>query len=76
MQPSEQKSATPVEAPSAWRYLKILGYGSVEEAVTTRLIEVEAWGGATNRMAAATILSNETISTGVGGAQLHPLKIR
>ena len=71
---SAQKSATPTAAPSGWRYLKILGYGSVEEAVTTRMIEVEAWEGATNRMAAATILSNETISTGVGGGTIASIK--
>jgi hypothetical protein len=51
-------------AVSGWRYLKIEGYGSVEEPATTRLIEFEAWEGATNRMTAATILSNEAVSTG------------
>jgi hypothetical protein len=61
---SDQAVATPNAAPSGWRYLKILGYGSVQEPVTTRMIEVEAWEGATNRMAAATILSNEAVSTG------------
>lgn len=47
-----------------WRYLKIQGYGSVEEPATTRMVEVEAWEGATNRMSAATILSNDAINTG------------
>lgn len=63
---SIQKSAIPTSAPAlaSWRYLKIEGYGSVEEAVTTRLIEFEAWQGATNRMAGATILSNDPVSTG------------
>jgi Chitobiase/beta-hexosaminidase C-terminal domain len=63
---SVQKSATPTSAPAlaSWRYLKIEGYGSVEEAVTTRLVEFEAWQGATNRMTGATILSNDPVSTG------------
>jgi hypothetical protein len=51
-------------AAAGWRYLKIEGYGSVEESTTTRMIEVEAWEGATNRMAAATILSHDTINAG------------
>jgi len=49
---------------NSWRYLKIEGYGSVEEPATTRMIEVEAWEGSTNRMTGATILSNEAVSTG------------
>jgi len=55
-----------IEVPSSvgWRYLKIEGYGSVEEPATTRMIEVEAWEGSTNRMTGATILSNEAVSTG------------
>jgi hypothetical protein len=43
-----------------WRYLKIEGYGSVEEPATTRTVEFEAWEGATNRMSGATILSGDT----------------
>ena len=63
---STQKSATPTSAPAraSWRYLKIEGYGSVEEAVTTRLIEFQAFEGATNHMTNATILSNDAVSTG------------
>jgi hypothetical protein len=61
---SDQAVATPNAAPSGWRYLKIIGYGSVQEPATTRMIEVEAWEGATNRMAAATILSNDAINAG------------
>jgi hypothetical protein len=40
-------------AATGWRYLKIEGYGATEtgQEVTTRLIEFEAWEGATNRMA-------------------------
>lgn len=48
---SDQKSATPV-APVAkdWRYLKIEGYGATEagQTQTTRMMEVEAFSGATN----------------------------
>lgn len=51
---------------SGWRYLKIEGYGSVEEATTTRMIEFEAWEGTTNRMTGATILSHDPINTGGG----------
>jgi hypothetical protein len=53
-------------AAAGWRYLKIEGYGAAEsgQEVTTRMIEVEAWEGTTNRMTAATILSNEAISAG------------
>jgi len=74
---SDQVSATPTAAPaepSGWRYLKIEGYGSVEEAVTTRMIEVEAWEGATNWMGAATILTNETVSLSVGGGTIASIK--
>jgi len=48
---------------TSWRYLKIQGYGTSIDT-TTRLIEFEAWHGATNRMTLATILSNDAISTG------------
>jgi hypothetical protein len=51
-------------AATGWRYLKIEGYGSVEEPTTTRMIEVEAWEGTTNWMASATILSNQAVDTG------------
>ena len=64
---SDQVTATPTAGqPSGWRYLKIEGYGASEagQETTTRLVEFEAWEGATNRMTAATILSNEAISTG------------
>ena len=64
---SVQKTAVVPSAPvgpAKWQYLKIEGYGSVEEAVTTRVIEFEAWEGSTNRMTNATILSNDPISTG------------
>ena len=48
-------------AAAGWRYLKIEGYGATEagQEVTTRLIEFEAWEGATNRMAA---LANTAIT--------------
>lgn len=57
---SDQKSATPTVT---FRYLKIEGYGSSADA-TTRIIEVEAWAGATNTMTAATITSHQAISAG------------
>jgi hypothetical protein len=43
---------TPVQQAS-YRYLKIQGYGATEvgQETTTRLIEFQAWEGATNRMA-------------------------
>ena len=50
---SDQAVATPTATPApktSWRFLKILGYGSVEEPATTRIIEFEAWEGATNWM--------------------------
>lgn len=73
---SAQKAATPVAAPSGWRYLKIQGYGASEagQEVTTRMIEFEAWEGATNRMAAATILSGETPSNSGTGGTLAQIK--
>jgi hypothetical protein len=49
---------------AGWRYLKIEGYGSIEENTTTRLIEFEVWEGSTNHMTAATILSHDPINTG------------
>jgi hypothetical protein len=58
-------------AATGWRYLKIEGYGAaeVDQTVTTRLVEFEAWESATNRMTGATILSGETPSNaGTGGA--------
>ena len=50
-QNSEQATATP-KAPISYRFFKILGYGSTEEPVTTRMVEFEAWNGATNLMKA------------------------
>lgn len=43
-------------AATGWRYLRILGYGAAEtgQETTTRLVEFEAWEGATNRMAGVT----------------------
>lgn len=63
---SVQKSATPTAALTGWRYLKIQGYGAMEtgQEVTSRIVEVEAWEGSTNRMTAATVLSNDPISAG------------
>ena len=54
----------PSEAQNSWRYLKIEGYGSVEEPTTTRIIEVQVWEGATNVMANATILSHDPVNAG------------
>jgi hypothetical protein len=54
---------TITEPITSWRYLKIQGYGTSLDT-TTRMIEFEAWHGATNRMTLATILSNDAISTG------------
>ena len=66
---SAQKAATPVAAPSGWRYLKILGYGALEvgQEGTTRIIEFEAWEGATNRMTAATLTGEAPSNVGTGG---------
>jgi len=66
---SDQAIATPPlnepAEPSGWRYLKIEGYGSVEEAATTRLIEFEAWEGVTNWMRQGGLTySHQAISTG------------
>jgi hypothetical protein len=75
--PSDPVTATPTAPPvqtTGWRYLRIDGYGSVEEPATTRLIEFEAWEGTTNRMAGATILGNETISLSVGGGTIASIK--
>lgn len=70
---SVQVNATPTAAPapSGWRYLKIEGYGSVEEPVTTRIIEFEAWEGTTDTMIGATYLSYDPISTGGGIAAIN-----
>lgn len=56
---------------SGWRYLKIEGYGSVEETATTRLIEFEAWESGINRMTGATILSHDPINTGGGIGEIN-----
>jgi hypothetical protein len=64
---SDQVPATPTAepaTPTAWRYLKIQGYGSVEESTTTRLIEFEAWEGATNWMLYGGFLTHDSINTG------------
>jgi hypothetical protein len=65
---SDQAVATPSAAPqqpSAWRYLKIEGHGSVQEPATTRLIEFEAWEGVTNWMRQGGLsYSYQAISTG------------
>ena len=64
---SAQVSATPTSGEpvyTSFRYLKIEGYGSVEEPTTTRLIEFEAWVGSTNAMTGALSLSAQAISTG------------
>lgn len=50
---SVQKSATPTateQVTNNWRYLKLEGYGASEtgQEATTRLIEFQAWAGATN----------------------------
>jgi hypothetical protein len=58
-------------AVTGWRYLRIEGHGAaeVDQSVTTRLVEFEAWEGATNRMTGATILTGQTPSNaGTGGA--------
>jgi len=68
---SDQAIATPNAAPSGWRYLKIQGYGATEagQEVTTRLIEFEAWEGATNRMLSGVTYTGEAPSNaGTGGA--------
>lgn len=72
----------PAAAPTGWRYLKIEGYGATEagQEVTTRLIEFEAWEGATNRMSGladtaitwqtpnnSVAISTNTIKDGVKG---------
>ena len=56
--------------------MKIEGYGAAEtgQDVTTRIIEFEAWEGATNRMSAATILSGETPSNAATGGTLAQIK--
>jgi hypothetical protein len=66
---SLQKSAIPTSAPAvaSWRYLKILGYGSVEEPATTRTMEFEAWEGTTNHMTGATLTSDAPNNAGTGG---------
>ncbi len=59
---SAQVTANPTAA-TAWRYLKINGYGTSTDT-TTRLIEFEAWDGATNRMLGPISLTYDAISTG------------
>jgi|tagenome__1003787_1003787.scaffolds.fasta_scaffold20981499_3 hypothetical protein len=73
---SDQVAATPTAAPTGWRYLKIEGYGAAEtgQEVTTRMIEFEAWEGATNHMTAATILSGEAPSNAGTGGTLAQIK--
>jgi Chitobiase/beta-hexosaminidase C-terminal domain len=63
---STQVTGLPTSSQPSYRYLKIQGYGATEsgQETTTRLVEFEAWEGATNRMTSATILSNDAISTG------------
>ena len=47
---SDQVTGIPTGGAATWRYLKIQGYGATEagQEATTRLIEFQAWAGATN----------------------------
>jgi hypothetical protein len=46
---SAQVSAVPTAGPTGWRYVKFEGHGD-QTGVTTRLVEIQALQGATNRL--------------------------
>lgn len=66
---SDPVLATPVAPVTGYRYLKIQGYGTSAD-LTTRIIEFEAWEGATNRMTGATILSSDAPNNTGTAAQI------
>lgn len=66
---SVQATATP-KAPVSYRFFKIEGYGSTEEPVTTRMVEFEAWNGATNLMRAGGLnFVHQGINAGAGSIE-------
>jgi hypothetical protein len=46
---SAQVSATPTAGPTGWRYVRYIGHGD-QTGVTSRLVEIQALEGATNRL--------------------------
>lgn len=65
---SDQATATPTAAVSNnWRYLLLEGYGAAEagQEATTRLIEFQAWAGATNVMQTLSSISWEVPNNSV-----------
>lgn len=66
---SAQVTGKPTSLATSVRYLKLQGYGSNVD-LTTRLIEFEAFSGATNRMTAATILSSDAPNNTGTAAQI------
>lgn len=66
---SAQVTGKPTSLATSVRYLKLQGYGSNID-LTTRLIEFEAFSGATNRMVAATILSSDAPNNTGTAAQI------
>lgn len=64
------KTLTVTVQQASYRYLKLVGYGTNTDT-TTRLIEFQAWEGATNRILAATFLSNDTINNSGTIAQIR-----
>lgn len=61
--PTDSAQSAGIVAISTMRYIKIEGYGTSTDS-TTRIIEFEAWDGATKLTATSTITANQAISTG------------
>jgi hypothetical protein len=61
---SAQVSATPEETASLYRYVRFQGYGDQTNAATTRLVELQAMEGATNRLSGKVPISGEAVSSG------------
>jgi hypothetical protein len=74
---SAQVSATPTgTAPTGWRYVRYVGYGD-QTGVTSRLVELQALEGATNRLlnklpnAGYATPNGGTIAVATDGAKVH-----
>jgi hypothetical protein len=73
---SAQVSATPTAGPTGWRYVRYKGHGD-QTGVTSRLVEIQALEGATNRLLNKTPLAGYetpnggTIGIATNGEKVH-----
>ena len=75
-QNSDQVAATPTAGKTSYRYVRVQGYGD-QTGGTTRIVEVEAMQGATNRLLNKTPMAGYaapnagTIGVATNGAVVH-----